>query len=221
MLKAAAKELVRVAAAAVLTVAAFAYASGGGSGGNALKSLGLNQFAATTSAQLFGVISDETGAGAAVAASGATMSNLTVQNSLSCGKGVFSSASTEALSATASGGNAQGITAGGNGSGHGVNATGGATTGACGLRGVGGGANTCGVLGIGLGAGTGLTAENTATGYAFLCNSDKTSPARPCGIFDPQDTDPVTGATGAIYVNTAGVWRTWTAAAGWHNIGSQ
>lgn len=50
----------------VMAVAAASCGSGGGGGGDALTSSGLSQFASTTSLQLAGVISDETGSGALV-----------------------------------------------------------------------------------------------------------------------------------------------------------
>lgn len=52
----------------------------GGGGGDALTMNPLSQFAATTSAQLRGVLSDETGTGAAVFASAPAVTNPTITN---------------------------------------------------------------------------------------------------------------------------------------------
>lgn len=69
------KSIGQAALSAVLLVAGVAIASNVGSGGNATTSGTLGQFAATTSAQFFGVISNETGTGFVVASSGPTFTS--------------------------------------------------------------------------------------------------------------------------------------------------
>lgn len=82
----------------------WATVSGGGGGGDALTSNPLSQFAATTSAQLAGVISDETGSGALVFGTSPSLTtpSLGVATATSLNGITFSGSATPALTVTGS-----------------------------------------------------------------------------------------------------------------------
>lgn len=84
----------------------------GGGGGNALTSQPLSQFAATTSAQLRGVISDETGTGAAVFGTSPSLTTPSVAGMTGTGTIDFASASRTAPMQTGSAAPTQNCTAG-------------------------------------------------------------------------------------------------------------
>ncbi len=189
----------------------------------------LSVLAATTSAELAGVISDETGSGPLVFANAPTVTTVTATGA---------NAGEAAITATGGATSGRGITAAGTGSGSGINATGGATgigvrgvggaTSGTGVRGDGTGGTAAGVAGFGgstSGAGGTFTAGGTgvgcigtggsggvgvnainAAGVALQIDGDSTSPAQASVRWTPQDAQP-TGASlvGDMYVGSTGI----------------
>lgn len=161
-MKTALREIARAVLSATIVLAVGAggmvIASGGGGSGNAYTSSTLAQFAATTSAQLFGVISDETGSGPVVGATGANMQTLSA---------------TSTLGATA-------VSGTGGPTGMGGRFVGGATSGT-GVQGIGTAGNAVGVGGFGQGSaagghffggatGNGVTAIGSGGGHGIVAN---------------------------------------------------
>lgn len=218
-----ARELARALLSATLVMSfmatGYVVASSVGSGVSAGGTLA--QFAATTSAQFFGVISDETGTGAVVAASGSTLNNTTVTGTLTAATGLFSGPVSVTGALTAIGtftDNTQIVSSGGNGAcGSNFSAicgTAANTAGVCGVIGQGiSSVSSAGVKGVGSGNGIGVWADNTGTGYALYVSDDTTSAAMPAIHVDPQDAQP-TGAqvVGDMWVTTAGVLKIETVA---------
>lgn len=209
------REFARALLAAVFVMAGSAgvvIASGGGGSGNASITGTLAQFASTTSAQFLGVISNETGSGAVVAASGPTLNNVLV-----------------------TGGGTTPAIAGTGGTGHGVAFISGTSLGSAGVYGQGvntaaqtyggrfiGGSGGGGGAGIyvtaGGSAGWGAVIEGTGSGYgvhatgvngeALYLVCDSTSPAKACMFMTPQDAQPSAAAVvGNMYLTSAGRLR--------------
>lgn len=100
----------------------------------------------------------------------------------------------------------EGLNVTGNGTGRAATFTGGAT---------GGGINA-----IGNSDQPGVNAVQTQNGYPVVCNGDTTSPVRGAIRLVPQNADPTTGDTGAIYVTSAGVLKIYNGSA-WVVVGTQ
>ncbi len=66
----------------------------------------------------------------------------------------------------------------------------------------------------------GVHAVQTASGYPLLCSGDTTSPVRGAIRLVPQNADPSTPDTGAMYVTTAGVLKIYNGSA-WVVVGTQ
>lgn len=94
----------------------------------------------------------------------------------------------------------------GNGNGRGAVFTGGATGG--------------GLQAVGNSDQPAVNAVQTASGYPVRCAGDTTSPARGAILLVPQNADPTTPDTGAMYVTTAGVLKIYNGSA-WVVVGTQ
>jgi hypothetical protein len=97
----------------------------------------------------------------------------------------------------------------GKGSGAGAVGTGGATSGAIGLRGVGGSSNGVGIKAEGVGTGHALHAVGV-DGYGVVAESDATSPAKAALRVVPQDTAPSSSPAAGDVFNTNGKFKAYT-----------
>lgn len=188
-----------------------------GNVGDALTTNPLSQFAATTSAQLFGVLSNETGGTGVVVGSASPA----FTGSVTGDRVALTSTSGTALTAvgqstgqgavfTGGSGGATGVT--GNGGGSGGNANG-----VIGSAGSGG----SGVQGFGVSGGLGILAQNNQGGFALQITGDSTAPifatlrhqtvnAQPTGAHVPGDS--YVSTEGIVFTcTTAGTPGTWTA----------
>jgi hypothetical protein len=102
--------------------------------------------------------------------------------------------------------NSDALNATGNGNGRAAVFTGGAT---------GGGINC-----IGNSDQPAVNAVQTASGYPVVCNGDTTAPVRAALRLVPQNADPTTPDTGALYVTSAGVLKIYNGTA-WVVVGTQ
>ena len=83
-----------------------------------------------------------------------------------------------------------------------------------------GGTTGGGIAAIGNSDQPGVLAQQTASGYPLVCTGDTTAPVRGAIRLVPQNADPSTPDTGAMYVTSAGVLKIYNGSA-WVVVGTQ